>query len=91
MSHALPKAPRKPHDGCPMDAQTGEIAEVIETALTEIGGDSALYRIMADHAARAVQAWMDYQAQIGELRVSIAREHSAVVELPTEALPTVQA
>jgi hypothetical protein len=52
-----------------MDEQTEELADVIEGALVEVGGDSRLYRVMAEHAARAAQMWIDYLLQRGELRM----------------------
>jgi hypothetical protein len=81
MTHALRPEPRKATDGCPMSEQTAELAETIETALAEVGGDSPLYRVMADHAARAVQIWIDYRLQLGTLRViTIAPEPEVVLE-----------
>jgi hypothetical protein len=63
-----------PHDGLEMDDRTGELAEVIEGALEEIGGGSPLYRMMADHAARAVIFWVDYQLQAREGPTPVTQE-----------------
>lgn len=84
MTHAAPAEPREGRDGCPMDEQTEDLADTIENALTEVGGDSPLYRMMADHAARAVQLWIDYRLQRGELRVIVASAPT-VVEHPSAA------
>lgn len=67
-AHAAPSPIRKPSDGRPMSEQTADLADTIETALADVGGDSPLCRMMADHAARAVQGWIDYQLQVGTLR-----------------------
>lgn len=64
-SHAAPEqSPRVPRDGGgPMDEPTIELADIIEGAMFEVMGDSPLYTLAADVAARAVRMWLSYQVQ----------------------------
>jgi hypothetical protein len=91
MKHRSPDQSRRPADHLPMDEQTQDLADTIEGALVDVGGDSPLYRVMADHAARAVQGWIDYMLQSGELRmISLTHEIGAADESPTTPIRVVQ-
>lgn len=65
--HSAPdQDPRVPRDGDGvMDELTIELADVIEGALIEVMGDSPLYTLAAEQAARAVRMWFRYQLQTG--------------------------
>lgn len=73
--HAAQHAP--PHQAStlrhrgPLDEQTVDLAECIETSIGEVIGDSRLLHAVSVHAARGVQLWIDYQLQRGTLRPTV--------------------
>lgn len=72
----------------PIDEQTEDLADCIETAIGEIAGESPLYHAVSVHAARAVQLWIDFQLQRDTLRPMVTTMLD--IESTTDEIPGVR-